>query len=48
MHRLREILRQKLALGLSHREVARSVGVSPSTVAAVFADARSHGLTRRA
>ena len=45
MHRLREILRQKLALGLSHREVARSVGVSPSTVAAVFADARSHGLT---
>ena len=44
MHHLREILRQKLALGRSHRQVARSVGVSPSTVAGVFADARSHGL----
>lgn len=44
MHDLREILRQKLALGRSHREVARSVGVSPSTVASVVADARAHGL----
>jgi len=44
MQQLREILRQKLGLGRSHREVAKSVGVSPSTVASVFADARSHGL----
>lgn len=44
MLHLREILRQKLALGRSHREVARSVGVSPSTVASAFADARAHGL----
>jgi hypothetical protein len=29
MQHLREILRQKLALGRSHREVARAVGVSP-------------------
>jgi transposase len=43
MLHLREILRQKLALGRSHREVARSVGVSPSTVASVLADARAHG-----
>jgi transposase len=41
---LREILRQKLALGRSHREVARSLGVSPSTVAGAVADARSLGL----
>ena len=44
MQHLREILRQKLALGRSHRQVARSLGISPSTVAGVFADARSHGL----
>ena len=44
MQHLREILRQKLALGRSHRDVAKSVGVSPSTVASVFADARSLGL----
>jgi len=48
MHHLREILRQKLGLGLSHRQVARSVGVSPSTVAPAFADAKSHGLTASA
>ncbi len=44
MQQLREILRQKLALGRTHRQVARSLGISPSTVAGVFADARSHGL----
>jgi transposase len=44
MQHAREILRQKLALGRSHREVAKSLGVSPSTVATVFADARSLGL----
>ena len=44
MQHLREILRQKLALARSHREVARSLGISPSTVAGAFADARSLGL----
>jgi transposase len=44
MQHLREILRQKLGLGRSHREVARSLGVSPSTVAGVSTDARSLGL----
>jgi hypothetical protein len=44
MQHVREILRQKLALGRSHREVAKSLGVSPSTVASVFSDARSLGL----
>jgi len=44
MQHLREILRQKLALGRSHREVARALGVSPSTVAGVTADARALGL----
>ena len=44
MHVLREILRQKLALDRSHREVARSVGVSAGKVAGVFADARALGL----
>jgi DNA-directed RNA polymerase specialized sigma24 family protein len=32
MRRLREILRLKLGLGLSHKAIARSVGVAPSTV----------------
>lgn len=44
MQHLREILRQKLALKRSHREVARALGISPSTVAGVSADARSLGL----
>lgn len=44
MHVLREILRQKLALGRSHREVAASVGVSAGKVAGVFTDARALGL----
>jgi hypothetical protein len=44
MQHIREILRQKLALGRSHREVAKSLGVSPSTVAGVFSDAWSLGL----
>ena len=44
MQHVREILRQKFALGRSHREVAKSLGISPSTVASVFTDARSLGL----
>src|SRR3954470_16910128 len=44
MQHIREILRQKLALKRSHRDVARSLGISPSTVANVFTDARSLGL----
>ena len=44
MQHLREILRQKLALDRSHRQVARSLGISPSTVAGVCTDARSLGL----
>ena len=44
MHVLREILRQKLALGRTHRQVAASVGVSAGKVAGVFTDARGLGL----
>lgn len=44
MQHLREILRQKLALGRSHRQVARALGISPSTVSVVAADARGLGL----
>ena len=36
MHVLKEILRQKLALGRSHRQVAASVGVSAGKVAECF------------
>jgi transposase len=44
MHVLREILRQKLGLRRSHRQVATSLGVSAGKVAGVFADARALGL----
>jgi transposase len=44
MRHVREILRQKLALKRSHRQVARSLGISPSTVAGVVTDAASLGL----
>jgi transposase len=44
MHVLKEILRQKLALGRSHRQVAASVGVSAGKVAGVYSDARALGL----
>lgn len=45
MRQTREILRQKLLLGRSNREVARSVGVSASTVNAAVVRARAGGLT---
>jgi transposase len=44
MRKTREILRQKWALGRSHREVARSLSVSVGTVGACLARARQAGL----
>jgi transposase len=44
MHVLKEILRQKLALGRSHRQVAASVGVSVGKVSGVFSSANRLGL----
>ncbi|MES1179034.1 MAG: IS21 family transposase, partial [Myxococcales bacterium] len=44
MHVLREILRQKLVLGLTHRQVASAVGVSAGKVHSVYSDARSLGI----
>lgn len=44
MRRLREILRQKLLLGRSHREVSRSVGVSAGSVASATTRAKTIGL----
>ena len=44
MQHVREILRQKLALGRSHRAVAAATGVSPSTVSSVVTAARALGL----
>jgi transposase len=41
MQQLREILRQKLALGRSHRQIATSLGISASTVSTVVAMARA-------
>jgi transposase len=44
MRHTREILRQKWALGRSHREVARSLGVSNGTVGTTVLRARAAGL----
>src|SRR5579872_5472558 len=44
MQVLKEILRQKLALGRSHRQVAAAVGVSVGKVAGVFSTASRLGL----
>lgn len=44
MRHTREILRQKLLLGRSHREVARSLDVSVGTVGATVLRARALGL----
>ncbi len=45
MHRLREILRQKLVLKSSHRDVADAVGVSLGLVSRVFTRASTLALT---
>jgi transposase len=44
MRKTREILRQKWALGRSHREVGRSLGVSVGAVSGVLERARAAGL----
>ncbi len=46
MRKTREILRQKWVLGRSHREVARSLGVSLGAVALAVTRAREAGLER--
>ena len=45
MRRMREILRQKWALGRSHREVAQSLGVSTGAISAVLARANTAQLS---
>ena len=45
MRKLRDILKLKLERGLSHREAAKSVGVSPGAVGAVMERARAAELT---
>ena len=45
MRKTREILRQKLELGRSHREVAASVGLSVGAVSATLVRAAAAGLT---
>ena len=41
MRKTREILRQKWVLGLSHRAVGRSLGLSPGAVHGAVARARA-------
>jgi transposase len=45
MRHIREILRLKGRLNRSHRETARSLGISPGAVASVWSRARALGLT---
>src|SRR3989454_9446076 len=45
MRKTREILRQKLELGRSHREVAASVGLSVGAVGATLVRAAAAGLS---
>src|SRR5215211_1616430 len=45
MRKIREILRLKWVLQRSHREVARSLGVSPGAVASAVGRARALALT---
>ena len=44
MRQIREILRQKWALGLSHRAVAQSLGVALGTISSVVTRAQAAGL----
>ena len=44
MRQLKEILRQKLVLGRSHRLIARSLGVSAGSVGGVMCRATAAGL----
>src|SRR5438876_1052628 len=44
MRQIREVLRQKWGLGLSHRAVARSLGLGLGTISSVLARARATGL----
>src|SRR5438067_10556252 len=44
MRQLKEILRQKLVLGRSHRLIAKSVGVSAGSVGGVVCRATAAGL----
>jgi hypothetical protein len=44
MRHLREILRHKLVLGRSHRDTARSVGVSAGSVGAAVSHSKAVGL----
>lgn len=48
MYIIREILRLKLELGRSHREVARSLGISAGMVGEIASRARKRGLTWKA
>ena len=41
----REILRQKLALGHSHRDVATNLGVSIGAISKILSEAEERGLT---
>jgi len=45
MDKIREIIRLKQQTGLSHREIGRSVGVSPSVVSSVWARVREADLS---
>ncbi len=45
MRKAKEILRQKWVLGLSHREVAQSLGMSAGSVGGVVVRAQVAGLT---
>lgn len=45
MRKIREILRQKLALGRSHRDVAKSLGVSIGAISKIVGEADERGVT---
>jgi hypothetical protein len=47
MRQIREVLRQKWGLGLSHWAVARSLGLGLGTISSVLARARAIGLDWR-